>query len=169
MVRPRFARYCRDAYDEPAALYHNTGPEWSHLGHLWRYVRKAHSGTGPSPHVVHALLATEDRRFYQHFGVDIVGLIRGFWANYRAGTVVQGGSTITQQLAKNILQAHGLYTPSDRSLRRKIQEAIMACWLEYRFNKQQILTLYLNRIYFGGGTFGIDELLCGIMGAVQKS
>ena len=60
-------------------------------------------GHGTFPHVVHALLATEDRRFYQHSGVDIVGLIRAFWSNYRAGTVVQGGSTITQQLAKNFL------------------------------------------------------------------
>lgn len=108
------------------------------------------------PHVVQAFLAIEDHRFYHHFGVDILGLMRAIWVNYRAGHVVQGGSTITQQLAKNFLQSQGLYGINDRSLRRKVQEAILAIWLEYKFTKTQILTIYLNRVYLGSGTFGLS-------------
>lgn len=108
------------------------------------------------PHVSQALLAVEDRRFYDHFGIDVLGIIRAFWVNYRAGSVVQGGSTLTQQLAKNLLQAQNLYTPTDRSLKRKIQEAILAILLESKLTKKQILTLYLNRVYFGSGAFGVD-------------
>lgn len=107
------------------------------------------------PHVIQALLAIEDRRFYSHFGVDFIGLMRAMWANYRAGHVVQGGSTITQQLAKNFLQAEKLYDVNDRSLRRKIQEALLALWLEHKFTKDQILTIYLNRVYLGAGAFGL--------------
>lgn len=107
------------------------------------------------PHVIQALLAIEDHRFYSHFGVDLIGLIRAIWINYRAGHVVQGGSTITQQLAKNFLQSEKLYTINDRSLRRKIQEALLALWLEHKFTKDQILTIYLNRVYLGSGTFGL--------------
>lgn len=108
------------------------------------------------PHVVQAFLAIEDHRFYTHFGVDLIGLVRAIWINYRAGHVVQGGSTITQQLAKNFLQSQGLYGVSDRSLRRKIQEALLAIWLEHKFTKDQILTIYLNRVYLGSGTFGLS-------------
>jgi len=107
------------------------------------------------PHVIQALLAIEDRRFYSHFGVDPLGLLRAFWSNYRAGHVVQGGSTITQQLAKNFLQAEKLYEVNDRSLRRKIQEVLLALWLEHKFTKDQILTIYLNRVYLGSGAFGL--------------
>ena len=107
------------------------------------------------PHLIQALLAIEDRRFYSHFGVDIVGLLRAIWVNSRAGHVVQGGSTLTQQLAKNFLQSEKLYTIHDRSLRRKIQEALLALWLEHKFTKNQILTIYLNRVYFGAGTYGL--------------
>lgn len=107
------------------------------------------------PYVVQALLSIEDRRFYSHFGVDVLGLLRAIWVNYRAGHVVQGGSTITQQLAKNFLQSEKLYGVNDRSLRRKIQEALLALWLERNFSKDQILTMYLNRVYLGSGTFGL--------------
>ncbi len=107
------------------------------------------------PHVVQAILAIEDRRFYSHFGVDLIGLVRAIWVNYRAGHVVQGGSTITQQLAKNFLQSEKLYSVNDRSLRRKIQEALLALWLEHKFSKEQILTIYLNRVYLGSGAFGL--------------
>ncbi len=107
------------------------------------------------PYVVQALLAIEDRRFYSHFGVDFIGLFRALWVNYRAGHVVQGGSTLTQQLAKNFLQSEKLYDVNDRSLRRKIQEALLAVWLEYKFTKDQILTIYLNRVYLGSGAFGL--------------
>jgi len=109
-----------------------------------------------SPYIPQALMAIEDRRFYSHFGVDIIGLLRAAYTNYRADRVVQGGSTITQQLAKNFLMTQGLYGHNDRSLRRKIQEAIMAIWLEWHFTKDQIMTIYLNRVYFGAGTYGVD-------------
>ncbi|BBK33790.1 penicillin-binding protein 1A [Allostella humosa] len=101
-------------------------------------------------HMPAALLATEDRRFYQHFGVDLLGVARAIYQNIRAGRVVEGGSTITQQLAKN------LFLTQDRTTRRKVQEALLAFWLERRFTKDEILTIYLNRIYFGSGTYGID-------------
>ncbi|BBK35399.1 penicillin-binding protein 1A [Allostella sp. ATCC 35155] len=97
-----------------------------------------------------ALLSTEDRRFYQHFGVDLLGVARAIYQNLRAGRVVEGGSTITQQLAKN------LFLTPERTTRRKVQEALLALWLEHRFSKDEILAIYLNRVYFGAGTYGID-------------
>ena len=103
-----------------------------------------------SPFIPQAVMATEDRRFYHHFGIDIIGLARAFWVNMRAGHTVQGGSTLTQQLAKN------LFLKPDRTLKRKIQEALMALWIEHRFTKDQIITIYLNRVYLGSGTFGVD-------------
>ena len=97
-----------------------------------------------------AVIATEDRRFYSHFGVDPIGLLRATFANLRARHVVQGGSTITQQLAKNLF-----LTPA-RTYTRKIQETLLALWLEHKFSKQQILEIYLNRVYLGAGTYGVD-------------
>ncbi|WP_434616416.1 transglycosylase domain-containing protein [Azospirillum sp. B2RO_4] len=102
------------------------------------------------PHLVDAVLAIEDRRFYSHFGIDPLGLARAIYVNWRSGRAVQGGSTITQQLAKN------LFLTPEKSLKRKIQEAMLALWLESRFTKDQILTAYLNRVYLGAGTFGVD-------------
>ncbi len=107
-------------------------------------------------HVPKALMAIEDRRFYNHFGVDPWGILRAVVNNWRSGGVRQGGSTLTQQLAKNFLLSEGLYTYQDKSLRRKIQEVILAFWLETKFSKDQILTLYLNRVYLGAGVYGID-------------
>jgi len=101
-------------------------------------------------HVPAALLAIEDRRFRQHFGLDPIGLARALHANMTAGDVVQGGSTLTQQLAKNI------FLSPERSARRKVQEALMALWLEHRFTKDQLLEIYLNRVYLGAGAFGVD-------------
>lgn len=103
-----------------------------------------------SPFIPQAVMATEDRRFYNHFGLDVFGLARAVVTNLRAGHVVQGGSTITQQLAKN------LFLKPERTLKRKVQELLMALWLERRFSKAQLLTLYLNRVYLGSGTFGVD-------------
>lgn len=103
-----------------------------------------------SPWLPKAVIATEDRRFYSHFGIDPVGLIRAAFADLRTGRVVQGGSTITQQLAKTVF-----LTP-ERSLSRKIREAILALWLEHHFTKDQILEIYLNRVYLGAGTYGVD-------------
>ncbi len=102
------------------------------------------------PHLAEAIVATEDRRFYSHFGIDPIGLARAMWVNIQAGRWVQGGSTITQQLAKNVF-----LTP-DRTIRRKGQEMLLAFWLEQRFTKDQILSLYINRVYFGAGTYGVD-------------
>ncbi|PKQ07174.1 MAG: carboxypeptidase, partial [Alphaproteobacteria bacterium HGW-Alphaproteobacteria-12] len=102
------------------------------------------------PFVPAAVLATEDQRFYWHFGVDPVGLARAMWINLRAGAYVQGGSTITQQLAKNV------FLEPDRTISRKIEEMVLAVWLELRFSKEEILTLYLNRVYFGGGAYGLE-------------
>jgi len=99
-------------------------------------------------HFVKAVLATEDRRFFDHFGIDFLGLARAMNENARAGGVVQGGSTITQQLAKN------LFLTNERSLERKIKEAFLALWLEANLTKKEILSLYLDRAYMGGGTFG---------------
>lgn len=107
-------------------------------------------------HVPQALMSIEDRRFYHHFGIDPIGLIRAAYTNYKANRVVQGGSTITQQLAKNFLQSQGMYEIHDKSLRRKVQEVIMSVWLEWRFTKDQIMTMYLNRVYFGAATYGIE-------------
>ncbi|MBL8548039.1 MAG: PBP1A family penicillin-binding protein [Hyphomonadaceae bacterium] len=102
------------------------------------------------PYVAQAFVAIEDRRFYDHFGVDVGGMMRAGAENLRAGRVVQGGSTITQQLAKN------LFLTNDRTWRRKFQEIAMAIWLEGRFEKREILALYLSRVYFGAGAYGIE-------------
>jgi penicillin-binding protein 1A len=101
-------------------------------------------------HMIQATLATEDRRFYEHFGVDIIGTARALVENTRYGETVQGGSTLTQQLAKN------LFLTSERSIQRKIKEAFLAMWLEARLTKQEILKLYLDRAYMGGGAFGVE-------------
>jgi penicillin-binding protein 1A len=101
-------------------------------------------------HLPEAFIAIEDRRFRSHFGIDPIGLARAAWANFSAGQVVQGGSTLTQQLAKN------LFLTPERSFRRKVQEALLALWLEQRFTKDQLLEIYLNRVYLGAGVFGVD-------------
>ena len=101
-------------------------------------------------HLIKATLATEDRRFYEHFGIDFPGLFRAMLTNARAGGVVQGGSSISQQLAKN------LFLSNERTIERKVKEAFLALWLEVRLPKNEILKLYLDRAYLGGGTFGVD-------------
>ena len=102
------------------------------------------------PNLIHAVLATEDRRFFDHLGIDPIGTLRALTANARADTVVQGGSSITQQLAKN------LFLSNQRTLERKIKEAYLAVWLEFRLPKREILRLYLDRAYLGGGAFGVQ-------------
>lgn len=97
-----------------------------------------------------AFIAIEDRRFYHHPGFDPIGMVRAMIANMRAGRVVQGGSTLTQQLAKN------LFLTPDQTLKRKVQEIMLAVWLELKFSKKEILGLYLNRVYFGAGAYGIE-------------
>ena len=101
-------------------------------------------------HVIEAVLATEDSRFYTHFGVDIQGTMRAMVANAKASEVVQGGSTLTQQLAKN------LFLSPERTLRRKVHEAFLALWIEARLSKDEILKMYLDRSYLGGGNYGVE-------------
>ncbi|AJY45435.1 transglycosylase domain-containing protein [Martelella endophytica] len=103
-----------------------------------------------SPYIPMAVVAIEDRRFYSHFGVDPIGLARAMATNIAHGGVVQGGSTLTQQLAKNVLLSHA------QTLERKVQEALMAIWLEHKYTKDQILAMYLNRVYFGSGAYGVE-------------
>ncbi|MEM7068254.1 MAG: PBP1A family penicillin-binding protein [Pseudomonadota bacterium] len=101
-------------------------------------------------HFIKAVLATEDRRFFEHFGIDFFGLSRAMAENVKANSVVQGGSTITQQLAKN------LFLTNERTLQRKINEAFLSLWLEANLSKKEILKLYIDRAYMGGGNFGIS-------------
>lgn len=102
------------------------------------------------PYLPEAVLAVEDRRFYWHMGVDVFGLARAAWENWQAGAVVQGGSTLTQQLVKN------QFLTNERTLRRKLDEAVYALWLEQKLTKKQILELYLNKVYLGAGTYGVE-------------
>ncbi len=97
-----------------------------------------------------AAVAVEDRRFYQHFGLDPVGILRAATVNLRSGRLVQGGSTITQQVAKT------LFLTNARTFRRKVQELMLTLWLEHSFSKQEILEIWLNRVYLGSGAWGVD-------------
>ena len=102
------------------------------------------------PHMIRAVLATEDARFFEHFGVDIIGTLRAIVQNARANDVVQGGSSLTQQVAKN------LFLSPERTIRRKVHEAFLSLWIEARLSKEEILKLYLDRSYLGGGAYGIE-------------
>jgi len=101
-------------------------------------------------HLLDAVIATEDRRFFKHWGLDPTGMLRAAFTNLRAGRVAQGGSTLTQQLAKN------LFLGSERTYARKLEEIVLALWLELRLGKRNILELYLNRVYFGAGAYGVE-------------
>lgn len=102
------------------------------------------------PHLPRAFVAIEDRRFYSHFGIDPLGVARALVANVTSGQTVQGGSTLTQQLAKN------LFLTQERTASRKIQEAILSLWLERNYTKDELLELYMNRVYFGAGAYGVE-------------
>ena len=103
-----------------------------------------------SPHLVHAVIAAEDKRYWSHIGIDPRGIARAMWQNYRAGRLVQGGSTLTQQVAKNV------FLTAERSIERKLKELPMALALELKYTKQEILSIYLNRVYLGAGTYGFE-------------
>ena len=103
-----------------------------------------------SPYIPQAVIAIEDRRFYSHFGVDPLGLARAMLTNVTTGRMVQGGSTITQQLAKN------LFLSPERTLERKVQEVLLSVWLEQKYTKDQILAMYLNRVFFGSNAYGVE-------------
>ncbi len=100
--------------------------------------------------LIDAVIVTEDKRFFKHNGVDLKGVLRAIYVNFKEGRIVQGGSTITQQLAKN------LFLSPERSYTRKLHELILSLWLELRFTKKQILSIYLNRVYLGSGTYGVQ-------------
>lgn len=104
-----------------------------------------------SPNLVNALIAVEDKRFYDHPGFDVIGLARAMRHNFEAGRIVQGGSTITQQLAKNV------FLTRTQTLKRKTHEIMLAIWIEHKLTKKQILETYLSHVYFGGGTLGIES------------
>ncbi len=103
-----------------------------------------------SPYIPQAVIAIEDRRFYSHFGIDPLGLARAMLTNITTGRMVQGGSTLTQQLAKN------MFLSPERTLERKVQEVMLAFWLEHKYSKDQILALYLNRVFFGSNSYGVE-------------
>lgn len=102
------------------------------------------------PYLPEAVIAIEDRRFRSHFGLDPIGLARAVVVNLASGHLVQGGSTLTQQLAKN------LFLEPERTIRRKMQELVLSLWLEAKYSKDEILEMYLNRVYLGGGAYGVD-------------
>ena len=103
-----------------------------------------------SPYLPQAVISIEDRRFYYHFGFDPIGLARAVVTNIVSGHTVQGGSTLTQQLAKN------LFLTPERTMERKVQEVLLAIWLEHKFTKDEILAMYLNRVYFGANAYGVE-------------
>jgi 1A family penicillin-binding protein len=108
------------------------------------------TATDVPPHLTQAILAIEDRRFYQHSGVDPRGILRAAWRNWRAGGTREGGSTITQQLVRL------MFLSPEQTLRRKVQEAVLSLWLEHQLSKEEILLRYLNTAYFGSGAYGVD-------------
>ena len=115
------------------------------------------------PYLPNAFIAIEDRRFYSHFGIDPIGIARAAIANVLHRGVSQGGSTLTQQLAKN------LFLTQERTLQRKLQEAELALWLERKYGKKEILELYLNRVYFGSGAYGIEAAAQKYFGKPAKN
>ncbi|MBU1384914.1 MAG: PBP1A family penicillin-binding protein [Alphaproteobacteria bacterium] len=152
-----FAVFARDLPDTSALYDIDRQPSITYLDRNGALIAVRGSQMAPPAdldalpdYVPAAFIAIEDRRFYHHPGFDPIGMTRAVAANMRAGRVVQGGSTLTQQLAKN------LFLSPDQNLKRKMQELMLAVWLEMKFSKEEILALYLNRVYFGAGAYGIE-------------
>ncbi len=152
-----FAVFARDLPDTSTLYQINRQPSITYLDRNGALIATRGSQQAPPAdldalpeYVPAAFIAIEDRRFWFHPGFDPVGMSRAMVANVRAGRVVQGGSTLTQQLAKN------LFLTPDQNMRRKVQELMLAVWLELKFTKKEILALYLNRVYFGAGAYGIE-------------
>jgi 1A family penicillin-binding protein len=141
--------------EESSHVYDRNGNE---LCQFWKQKRTVVPLSRISSHLVSAILAMEDHDFYQHHGYDMAGILRAAWANFRAGKVEQGGSTLTQQLAKNTL-----LSPS-RSYWRKLRELWLARKIEKQYSKAQILEFYVNRIYWGAGFYGAEEASQGYFG-----
>jgi len=137
--------------EEPSLLLDRDGDE---IGLLATEIRQVVSLDEMSPHLTNAIIAIEDSRFRNHFGIDLRGLARAFWRNIKNRRVVEGGSTITQQLAENEYFLH--VSGPARTLDKKLREAVYAIKLERHFTKDEILERYLNRIYFGHGRFGVE-------------
>jgi membrane peptidoglycan carboxypeptidase len=116
-----------------------------------------------SPQVVNAFVAIEDKRFFRHHGLDYRRILKSAFVNVRAGEIVQGGSTITQQLVRSVLLSR------EQTYARKLKEAVLARRLEERYSKQQILEAYLNRVYFGHGYYGIEAAALGYFGKPASS
>ena len=144
-----------DDMPERSSVYDANGELYSHFGGENRLVVPL---SAVSPWFIKALLAREDARFWEHQGVDFQSVLRAFIANARAGETKQGGSTITQQLARNACELHA------RTLDRKALEAVLARHIEAKYSKEQILELYVNRIYFGSGYYGIESAARGYFG-----
>ena len=153
-----FIGYCAfdlpdiDKLSEESARPHiiiraETGEILSHYGDIYG---RALTYSQLPKNLINAVLATEDRRFFDHSGIDYWGIIRAAYKNKMAGKIIQGGSTITQQLAKII------FLSAERTIKRKVQEALLAIQLERLFSKEQILTMYLNRVFFGHANYGVD-------------
>jgi penicillin-binding protein 1A len=137
-----------DAERRPAlVLQDQTGQTFATYGDL---VGEPLRLTDLPPDLPAAVVAVEDHRFFHHSGIDVIGLARAVWVNLSSGRLVQGGSTITQQVAKT------LFLTNERTLRRKVRELLLTIWLERTFTKNQILEIYLNRVYLGSGTWGVD-------------
>lgn len=152
-----FSRWLAQLPDTAGLMNRPASPDITLLDVKGRFIARRGLTQGASvkiadlpSYVPNAFIAIEDRRFRDHPGLDPIGLGRAAFRNMLAGHVVEGGSTLTQQLAKN------LFLQSQRTVDRKMQEALLALYLESRYSKDQILTLYLNRVYFGGGAFGIE-------------
>jgi len=152
-----FAVFARDLPDTSSLYEVDRQPSITYLDRSGSLI--AVRGTQMAPpvdlgalpdYVPAAFVAIEDRRYWVHPGFDPIGMSRAMASNLKAGRVVQGGSTITQQLAKN------LFLTPDQNLKRKVQELMLAVWLEVKFTKEEILALYLNRVYFGAGAYGIE-------------
>lgn len=103
-----------------------------------------------SPYIPQAIVANEDTRFYSHIGIDPIGIMRAIWANIRSGGIAEGGSTVTQQLARE------MFLTQEQTFTRKIKEALLAIIIERKFSKQEILQAYLNQVYFGEGAYGVE-------------
>jgi penicillin-binding protein 1A len=136
-----------DTRRQAVTLVAADGSPLASYGDLWG--KRLAVGALPR-HLTLAVMAIEDRKFYEHPGIDPRGILRAAVANLRAGRIAQGGSTLTQQLAKN------LFLTPERSIERKLKEMVLALLLERRFSKDEILTIYLNRVYLGAGTYGVE-------------
>ncbi|WP_022850779.1 penicillin-binding protein 1A [Limisalsivibrio acetivorans] len=142
-------------YPQPTIIYDRNGETIAELGSERRYPVPVDNMT---EHIINAIVAVEDARFYEHGGVDLMGILRAFITNMKAGRVVEGGSTLTQQLVKEI------YLTRERKLRRKVKEAILAYKLDNYISKEKILELYLNYVYFGRGAYGVEAAAVNYFG-----